>query len=337
MTDLHAPHSARDDPAFDAPRRLSVTPADMNIPGTFPRPSQMSREDLVEDARLSVKADPSVDIDGSDRICGGADRSILESEYTLRKRVKQEPASRDSTPVPYFSRHGQAKCPRQFFNSSTAEDLSFMEWYPNGNATITFLNTDGDLESISGLDPEILEERCPLLSHALEPTRIGPRLHLEALNPTTATPFLRYLYTGSYALYVNDSDLFEDVPTSVLLHCQLYRLGDIYDLPGLKQQARVNVTRQCEFGCSSPDKPIDLCDAIKFLYEHLPEHSNLIDTVICYCVSCFTRHQLADDLEFRAMAYDLRPFHQDLCKECMKREFEDDSKCFTLNFLQDYS
>lgn len=325
MTDLHTPHSAWDDPAFDPPRRLPVTSATMNIPGTFPRPSQMSREDLVEDAKLSVKADPSVDI------CGSADRSILENEYTLRKRVKQEPASRESTPVQDFSRHGHEKRPREFPNSSTAEDLSFMEWYPNGNATITFFNTDGDLESISGLDPVILEERCPLLAHALEPTRIGPRLHLEALNPTTATPFLRYLYTGSYALYVSDSDLFEDVPTSVLLHCQLYRLGDIYDLPGLKQQASVNVTRQCEFGCSSPDKPIDLCDAVKFLYEHLPEHSNLIDTIICYCVSCFSRHQLADDLEFRTMAYNLRPFHQDLCKECMKREFEDDSKRFTFD------
>lgn len=265
MTDLHTPHSAWDDPAFDPPRRPSLTPANMNIPGTFPRPSQMPREDLVEDARLSVKEDPSVDIGGSDQIRGGNSRSILENEYALRKRVKQQPASRESTPLPDCSRRGHAEYPRELSNSSTAEDLSFMECYPNGNATITFFNMEGGIESICGLDPEILEERCPLLAHALEPTRIGPRLHLAALNPTTARPFLRYLYTGSYALYVTGFDLFEDVPTSVLLHCQLYRLGDIYDLPGLKQQANVNVTRQCEFGCSSPNKPIDLCDAIKFL------------------------------------------------------------------------
>lgn len=242
--------------------------------------------------------------------------------------VKQEPRdecledSKDLVPPNrgYMSRSSP------FELESPRGDKSFLEWYPKGDATITYLGENGDVETLASISPWMFEERCPLLAQAFEPSRTGPKLFLEALTNTTAKPFLRFLYTGSYAVPGPCGDVYEDVPTSLLLHCQLYRLGDIYDLPDLKQQASVNVTRQCEFGCSSPDKPIDLCAAIKFVYEELKEHANLIETLICYCVTCFLRHRLAEDFEFRTIAYNLRPFHQDLCKESMKREFEDDSK-----------
>ena len=48
------------------------------------------------------------------------------------------------------------------------------------------------------------------------------------LTPMGALSFVRYLYTGSYALASAAGDLYEDMRTSVLLHCQLYRLGDIF-------------------------------------------------------------------------------------------------------------
>lgn len=118
-------------------------------------------------------------------------------------------------------------------------DKSFLEWFPKGDATLSFPDDDGGIASINGVNLWMIEERCALLSTAFEPSRSGPQLHLETLTPATATPFLRYLYTGTYALASASGDYYEDVPTSVLLHCQLFRLGDIYDLHLLKRQSYV--------------------------------------------------------------------------------------------------
>ena len=166
-------------------------------------------------------------------------------------------------------------------------DQSFLGWFPKGNATLSYPGDDGELISIENINVFMIEARSPLLAAAFEESRSGQQLHLETLTSVTATPFLRYLYTGTYALASATGDYYEDVPTSVLLHSQLFRLGDIYDLSELKTQAYVNVLRQCEFGCSSPDKPIDLCAAIRYIYQHLCEHENLTDAIVNYCISCF--------------------------------------------------
>lgn len=207
-----------------------------------------------------------------------------------------------------------------------ASEMSFMEWYPKGHASLTFQNEDGTLVTVQQINVWMVEERCPVLAAAFEESRSGLQLFLETLTSATAAPFLRYLYTGTYAVTSPNSDVYEDVPTSVLLHCQMYRLADIYDLSELKSQAYVNVLRQCEFGCSSPEKPIDLCAAIRLVYEHLRGHENLIDALVNYCVSCFIRHKLAEDEKFKELAYELRPFHQELCRNSMNREFENESK-----------
>lgn len=192
-------------------------------------------------------------------------------------------------------------------------------------ASITYINDNGDVDTMSNIDPAVVGERCPLLGTAFEESRSGPTLHLEALTSRTAKPFVRFLYTGSYSHPGLLSTIYDDVPTSLLLHCQLYYLGAIFDLVELKQQSYVNVSRQCEFGCSSPDKPIDLCAAIGFAYDNFEREDRLIDTIICYCVTCFLRHDLASDPTFQTLAYELRPLHQDLCKESRKRGFEDDT------------
>ncbi|KAK1067859.1 hypothetical protein LTR74_006136 [Friedmanniomyces endolithicus] len=217
---------------------------------------------------------------------------------------------------------------RSYLNSlesAPTTERSFLEWYPMGNATLTFPGHDGELQTIGGIPPWVIESRCPLLGMAFEESRSGPHLHLEALSPRAALPLLRYLYTGSYAMTSAAGDYFRDVPTSVLLHCELYRLADIYELPELQSEAYLNVFRQCEFGCSSPEKPIDLCAAIRFIYEHLQEHEQIIDAIVNYCVSCFQRHHLGDDEHFKELAYTIRPFHQALCRNSMGREFADET------------
>lgn len=205
-------------------------------------------------------------------------------------------------------------------------EMSFMELHP-GDATISYLNDIGKAQCITGISVQAIEQSCPLLAAAFEPRSSGPQLYLESLSEATATPFLRYLYTGSYATNGESGDVYENVPSSLLLHCQLFHLGYLYDLRALMQQANVNIIRQCEFGCSSPDKPIHLSAAIKYAYEHLSGHAGVLETIISYCVSCFLRHRLAEDEDFKLIAFELKPFHQALCRESMDQRFENESTC----------
>jgi hypothetical protein len=197
---------------------------------------------------------------------------------------------------------------------------------PPGTDTLTYPGYHQQIASVSGLHAAIIEDRSPLLAAAFEDSRSGRRLHLETLSSNTVMPFLRFLYTGSYALFGG----WEDVPTSVLLHCKMYWLGDLYDLPELKSQAYVNVLRQFEFGCSSPDKPIDLCSAIDFAYKTLAGHDTISDAIVQYCVTQCLSHKLHEDPEFKSLAFNVRAFHQDLTRVCRDRGYEDESSAMII-------
>lgn len=240
-------------------------------------------------------------------------RSHRESHESLQYRRREGASAHMCSTTPLTLAHTQ----------DPPSGLSFMKSHPQGDATITYLNDQGQSQSITGIAVSAIENSCPLLATAFEPRRSGPRLHLEILTNTTAVPFLRYLYTGSYA--INADSVYENVPTSLLLHCQLYHLGYIYDLPVLMKQANVNIIRQCEFGCSSPNPPIHLTAAIEYAYKHLSSHDGVLDTIVSYCVACFLRHNLADHEEFKQVAFELRPFHQALCQESINRSFENES------------
>jgi hypothetical protein len=192
---------------------------------------------------------------------------------------------------------------------------------PPGTGTLTYPGHLGQIASVSGLHGSIIEDRSPLLAASFESSTSGRRLHLETLSSCTVMPFLRFIYTGSYAA----SGEWEDVPTSVLLHCTMYWLGHLYDLPDLKSQSYVNVLRQFEFGCSSPAKPIDLCKAIEFVYKTLSGHETITDAIVQYCVTCCLSHKLHEDSEFRDLAFNVRAFHQDLTRACRNRGYEDES------------
>ncbi|GAB7323923.1 hypothetical protein MBLNU13_g07346t1 [Cladosporium sp. NU13] len=197
---------------------------------------------------------------------------------------------------------------------------------PPGTDTLTYPGYHQQIASVSGLHASIIEDRSPLLAAAFEDSRSGRRLHLETLTSNTVMPFLRFLYTGSYALFGG----WEDVPTSVLLHFKMYWLADLYDLPELKSQAYVNVLRQFEFGCSSPEKPIDLCSAIDFAYKTLAGHDTISDAIVQYCVTQCLSHKLHEDPEFKALAFNVRAFHQDLTRVCRDRGYEDESSAIII-------
>jgi hypothetical protein len=191
---------------------------------------------------------------------------------------------------------------------------------PPPTVTLTYNGRCQRIVSATGLHAEIFEDRSPLLAAAFESSSAGLRLHLDTLSVETAVPFLRYLYTGSYAA----SGDWEDVPTSVLLHCQMYWLGHLYDLPELKSQGYVNFLRQFEFACSSPLKPIDLCKAVNFAYKKLSGHDNISEAIVHYCVTCCLNHRLHKDDGFKYLASNMRAFHQDLVKVCRDRGYKDE-------------
>ncbi|KAK5118012.1 hypothetical protein LTR62_004056 [Meristemomyces frigidus] len=256
-----------------------------------------------------------------------------EDDWQARRYETLSPPARYESPppMPLAGVDEYDPPPKPANHSSTQEEMqlmdemSFLDWFPRGNATVSHPNGHGEVVTIQGVNVGMIEARCTLLAMAFEPRRSGPHLHLGTLTESTALPFLRYLYTGNYGLATECGDQAEDVPTSVLLHCQLYHLANIYELTELKTQAYLNVLRQCEFGCSSPHKPIELCAAIRYIYENLPQHHLLIDAVVNYCVSCFLGHGLGKDKDFCDLAYGLRSFQQELCRNSMNRESEDET------------
>ncbi|KAF2724579.1 hypothetical protein K431DRAFT_217843 [Polychaeton citri CBS 116435] len=215
-----------------------------------------------------------------------------------------------------------------------AEDLDFLRDFPPGDATIQYHDRAGQLCCIANINLLIVGASSALLPHAFQEGRSGPCFYSELLSPITAPGFVRFLYTGTYAPSRVDGVgcLYDDVPTSLLLHCQMYRLGETFDMPDLKTQAYVNVLRQCEFACSSPEQPIDLCAAVRFVYQYLSGHELLLDAIINYCVECLLTHRLPEDAAFADLVYELRVFAQDLNNNVRHRGFESESK-FTNTFV----
>lgn len=199
--------------------------------------------------------------------------------------------------------------------------LCVLPGIPPGDDALTYPEGPGKITSVTGLNASFVEARSPLLAAAFEPFKAGQRLHLEALCSDTVVPFIRFLYTPSYG----PNNGWDDVPTSLLLHCKMYRLGELYDLADLKSQAYVNVLRQCEFGCSSPEKPIDLCKAVGFIYKNPSSHGKITDAIVQYCVTQCLSHKLHQDVEFKGLVFNVNAFNQDLARACRDRGYEDEA------------
>ncbi|KAF2191051.1 hypothetical protein K469DRAFT_622365 [Zopfia rhizophila CBS 207.26] len=199
--------------------------------------------------------------------------------------------------------------------------LDFLRLFPSGNATLMVILPDGTVSHINNLDPYTISNKCPLLSLSFEHGMDGvPKASIEATSLELVIYFLRYLYLSDY-LVCND---FEPVPCSLLIHAELCKMAENYDLPELQIAAHVNLLRETELSCSRPTPPLGLCEAIRFIYEHLADQQPLIETLLNYCVFCFQYHALGSNPEFRKVAYEIGPFHRDLCRTSFNRGFQDD-------------
>lgn len=200
-------------------------------------------------------------------------------------------------------------------------NLDFIN-FSQGTASLSVFTSSGSESfTFENLDHDIISQACPLLGLCFEYNHRGLHHSLEATSIELIARFLRFLYTGNYITY-NHQD--EEETCSLLVHAELCRLGDLFEVPTLMVQAHLNIIRATELACSSASAPQDLVLAIRFIYEYLSAQKDLIDTVLHYCISCFLYHGLGHSEEFQRLAYELRQFHTDLCRTNYRRGFEDE-------------
>jgi hypothetical protein len=201
-------------------------------------------------------------------------------------------------------------------------DLDFLDLYPQGSATITILLPDGTVTRIDRLSPEVIAEKCPLLYYALDDGPQGDRqASIEAESQELVISFCRFLYTGNYLTFAE-----ENGSCSLMKHAAMYKMARDFDVPELEVSAHVRFLQETEMSCCVPYPPAGLCDAIRFVFEHLADQQPLIDTLLNYCVAMFKYHRLDTDHEFRQIAYDVPAFHKALCQTSLRRDFQDDGK-----------
>lgn len=202
------------------------------------------------------------------------------------------------------------------------DSLDFLEAYPKGDATLSVRYVNGSLVHIAGLDHSVIETASPLLAFAFEETRSGPRHYMEDVTPAAISSLLRYIYSEPREYVPED---YRNSPISMLVHAHVYHLAETYDIPDLRRSAKGNITRECEFSCSACMPPLDLCEAIEYIYQYLPTHKDIIDTLSNYCVSMFLYHKLGQMQAFKDLCYVNDRFQQDLCMVNINRGFIDDA------------
>lgn len=206
---------------------------------------------------------------------------------------------------------------------SLMNDLQFLDVFPEGNASLIIILPDGDTSIITGLDVDIISQKCPLLAYSFEDRAYGlSQASIEASSRGLVVHFLQFLYLGDY----NDQGGFGSEPCSLLRHAELLRMGEIFEVPELQTLARTSILQDTEASCSRPSPPDDLCSAISFIYAQLSDQRSLIESILHYCVFCFLYHKLGKNPAFRQLAFELRPFSNDLIRTSYFRDFEDEGK-----------
>lgn len=225
--------------------------------------------------------------------------------------------------------------PPQPAQQSPTPNLDFLDYAVETKANLTVFvpGTKGSF-TFKNLDYDAIAQSCPLLGYSFEDRGRGLHHSMEATSIELIARFLRFLHTGDYITF---DKLGLEEPCSLLLHAELCRLGDLFDINTLKVQAHYNVIRATEMACSSSQAPEDLVSTIRFIYEQLSDgYEKIIDTVLHYCISCFLQHGLGHSEDFKRLAYEVRQFHTDLCRTNFKRGFGDEgmliSQAVQLNF-----
>ncbi|TKX25587.1 hypothetical protein C1H76_2237 [Elsinoe australis] len=192
------------------------------------------------------------------------------------------------------------------------DDLTFLQ--QSGAAgearsgTLIIQHADCPKEVISNIDVSIVEEACPLLAEAFEPSRHSNICYIDDARPIAALAFLRWTYTLNYLPPHLDA-----VDCPLLAHLEVYRLAHNFAVEPLRDQAYVAIAQTFDAACYTKKRPKELIDAVRFAYAHYKEDVKLLSSTLSYCAANLVQHDLLFDKTFIDLLNELPVFHQDLC------------------------
>ncbi|KAK6439007.1 hypothetical protein LTR95_004793 [Oleoguttula sp. CCFEE 5521] len=132
-------------------------------------------------------------------------------------------------------------------------------------------------------------------------------LELAYVNRLTAFPFIRFLRSDFYRVTET---------TSLLLHVQMYRLGEIYGISGLSAFALEQLVAFIRYTGATGTPVFALPDAVRFIYSNLstdPSFKDMVDTLVQCVKQGFEPDRFRDDWVMVQLMEDLPHFHHALC------------------------
>ncbi|KAG9640925.1 hypothetical protein KCU61_g5160, partial [Aureobasidium melanogenum] len=206
--------------------------------------------------------------------------------------------------------------------AQTMDDMAFLALHAEGgDATLTIRDTHTQNTTVlKNLNLATIELVAPVLAFSFEESRSGPKYTIEDVSSTAVISMLRHIYTCEN--YVPEDCLHDQM--SALLHIEIFHLASTYDISSLKTMVKARMFLELELSTSYPGPPKDLCKALAYAYEHLPNENDITKTLAHYCITCFLQHRLNEDELFTTFHYNCRPFQRDLVLILRENSFEDD-------------
>lgn len=235
----------------------------------------------------------------------------------LAARLEAIPDAADSyiadPPLPAVPRGREAQ---------TMDDMTFLTLHAEGgNATLTIKDPHTQKTTVlKNLNVDTIALVAPVLAFSFEESRNGPKYSIADVSLTAIVCMLRHVYTCEH--YVPNDCLHDQM--SALLHIEIFHLASTYDISSLKTMVKARMFLELELSTSYPGPPKDLCKALAYAYEHLPNENDITKTLAHYCITCFLQHRLNEDELFTTFHYNCRPFQRDLVLILRENSFEDE-------------
>jgi hypothetical protein len=206
--------------------------------------------------------------------------------------------------------------------TQTMDDMSFLAMHAEGgNATLTVIDPHTQKTTVlKNLNLATIELVTPILAFSFEESRSGAKYSIADVSLTAVLCMLRHVYTCEH--YVPNDCLYDQI--SALLHIEIFHLASTYDISSLRTMVKARIFLELELSTSYPGPPKDLCKALAYAYEHLPNEGEITKTLAHYCITCFLQHRLNEDELFTTFHYNCRPFQRDLCVILRENSFEDE-------------
>jgi len=186
------------------------------------------------------------------------------------------------------------------------EDLTFLRDVVDGKADI-IIDHEGYKCRVIGLDLDLMWMKMPKLAALFESTDHGDVCVLDKFPRRAVISLLRYIYLDDYRMLETRID----EQCSLLPHVQMYYAGELYCAPELTRLASTHILRELELTSSIGRVPLDLCDAIRFVYNRLAHAMQIKNNIVNVCISCCRYYNLSAHDDFCEVLRDIPAFYQD--------------------------